>query len=98
MFPTIRQAELFVAGLDWGDARLGFGSTASYLTNEFDLSGTFDDRVSNQRNGLGMIQFDAPLQAPARHHRSSGDQQFVLFTRRQSHSPHPNSSFKFVRP
>src|SRR4029077_15830838 len=39
--PTIRQAEVFVAGLDWGDVRLGFGSTASYLTNEFDLSGSF---------------------------------------------------------
>ena len=39
--PTIRQAEVFAAGLDWGDVRLGFGSTASYLTNEFDLSGSF---------------------------------------------------------
>ena len=38
---AIRQAEVFAAGLGWGDARLGFGSTASYLTSEFDLSGTF---------------------------------------------------------
>jgi hypothetical protein len=39
--PTIRQADVFVAKQDWGGFRLGFGSTASYLTNENDLSGTF---------------------------------------------------------
>lgn len=39
--PTIRQADVFVANQDYGGVRLGFGSTASYLTNEFDLSGTF---------------------------------------------------------
>jgi hypothetical protein len=41
VFPTIRQADVFVANQDYGGVRLGFGSTASYLTNEFDLSGTF---------------------------------------------------------
>ena len=41
VFPTIRQADVFVANPDYGGLRLGFGSTASYLTNEFDLSGTF---------------------------------------------------------
>src|SRR6516164_1203054 len=40
VFPTTRQAEVFAAGRDWGGLRLGFGSTASYLTSEFDLSGT----------------------------------------------------------
>jgi hypothetical protein len=39
--PTIRQADVFAAKQDWGGVRLGFGSTASYLTNENDLSGTF---------------------------------------------------------
>jgi hypothetical protein len=41
VFPTIRQADVYVANPDYGGLRLGFGSTASYLTNEFDLSGTF---------------------------------------------------------
>ena len=39
--PTIRQGDVFIANRDWGGLRLGFGSTASYLTNENDLSGTF---------------------------------------------------------
>jgi hypothetical protein len=39
--PTIRQADVYVANQDYGGVRLGFGSTASYLTNEFDLSGSF---------------------------------------------------------
>jgi porin-like protein len=59
VFPTIRQAELFVAGLDWGDARLGFGSTASYLTNEFDLSGTFIGHyvgIAEQDGGFAFRQ------------------------------------------
>jgi len=38
--PTIRQGDVFVANRDWGGLRLGFGSTASYQTNEVDLSGT----------------------------------------------------------
>jgi hypothetical protein len=64
VFPTIRQAELFVAGLDWGDARLGFGSTASYLTNEFDLSGTFIGHyvgVAEQDGGFAFRQKGAAL-------------------------------------
>jgi hypothetical protein len=39
--PTIRQGDVFIANQNWGGLRLGFGSTASYLTNENDLSGTF---------------------------------------------------------
>jgi hypothetical protein len=39
--PTIRQADVYAANPDYGGVRLGFGSTASYLTNEFDLSGSF---------------------------------------------------------
>jgi len=64
VFPTIRQAELFVAGLDWGDARIGFGSTASYLTNEFDLSGTFIGHyvgVAEQDGGFSFRQRGAAL-------------------------------------
>jgi hypothetical protein len=64
VFPTIRQAELFVAGLGWGDARIGFGSTASYLTNEFDLSGTFIGHyvgVAEQDGGFAFRQRHAAL-------------------------------------
>jgi hypothetical protein len=38
--PTIRQAEVFAGHPEYGEVRLGFGSTASYLTAEIDLSGT----------------------------------------------------------
>src|SRR5712672_2444840 len=64
VFPTIRQAELFVAGLDWGDVRLGFGSTASYLTNEFDLSGTFIGHyvgIAEQDGGFSFRQKGAAM-------------------------------------
>ena len=64
VFPTVRQAELFVAGLSWGDVRLGFGSTASYLTNEFDLSGTFIGHyvgVAEQDGGFAFRQRTAAL-------------------------------------
>jgi len=59
VFPTVRQAEVYVAGLGWGDVRLGFGSTASYLTNEFDLSGTFIGHyvgVAEQDGGFAFRQ------------------------------------------
>jgi len=38
--PTIRQAEIYGGNPNYGEVRLGFGSTASYLTSEIDLSGT----------------------------------------------------------
>ena len=38
--PTVRQAEVFLQDTRYGGFRLGFGSTASYLTNQVDLSGT----------------------------------------------------------
>ncbi len=37
---TIRQAEIYGGNPQYGEVRLGFGSTASYLTTEIDLSGT----------------------------------------------------------
>jgi predicted porin len=37
---TARQVEAFVQNKNWGAVRLGFGSTASYLTTEVDQSGT----------------------------------------------------------
>ena len=64
VFPTVRQAEVYLAGLSWGDVRLGFGSTASYLTNEFDLSGTFIGHyvgVAEQDGGFAFRQKGAAL-------------------------------------
>lgn len=37
---TVRQAEVFFRDLQYGEVRLGYGSTASYQTIEVDLSGT----------------------------------------------------------
>ena len=37
---TIRQAEIYGGNPQYGELRLGFGSTASYQTSEVDLSGT----------------------------------------------------------
>jgi hypothetical protein len=37
---TVRQAEIYGGNAHYGEVRLGFGSTASYLTTEIDLSGT----------------------------------------------------------
>jgi hypothetical protein len=37
---TVRQAEIYGANPQYGEVRLGFGSTASYLTTEIDLSDT----------------------------------------------------------
>src|SRR5439155_9657394 len=37
---TVRQAEVYGGNPNYGELRLGFGSTASYLTTEVDLSGT----------------------------------------------------------
>jgi hypothetical protein len=37
---TVRQLEVYGGNPEWGELRLGFGSTASYLTTEIDLSGT----------------------------------------------------------
>ncbi len=37
---TVRQAEAYLQDTRYGGVRLGFGSTASYLTTEVDLSGT----------------------------------------------------------
>ena len=45
-----------------------------------------DDEVGDQRDRLGMVELDAALEPPARHHRGHGDQQLVLLARRQVHA------------
>jgi hypothetical protein len=63
--PTIRQAEIYVGNPNYGEIRLGFGSTASYLTAEVDLSGTavasyvqvsdFDGGFAFRQKGAAMV-------------------------------------------
>lgn len=63
--PTIRQAEIYGGNPNYGEARLGFGSTASYLTAEVDLSGTavasyvqisdFDGGFAFRQKGAALV-------------------------------------------
>ena len=46
---------------------------------------TFDDEIGDQRYRLGMIEPDAALEPPARHHRGHGDQQLVLLAGGEIH-------------
>lgn len=60
--PTIRQAEVFAGHPEYGEVRLGFGSTASYLTAEIDISGTAVasyEIVSDYNGGFAFRQKDA---------------------------------------
>jgi hypothetical protein len=62
---TIRQADAYIANPAYGGVRLGFGSTASYLTSEIDLSGTavasyvqvadFDGGFAFRQRGAAMV-------------------------------------------
>ena len=45
----------------------------------------FQDEIGDQRDRFGMVELDAALQPAARHHRGHGDQQLVLFARREIH-------------
>ena len=61
---TIRQGDVFVANRDWGGLRLGFGSTASFLSNEVDLSGTVMAHyvsVADMNGGFSFRQRGAAL-------------------------------------
>jgi hypothetical protein len=62
---VIRQAEVYGGNARFGEVRLGFGSTASYLTAETDLSGTsvvtyesvadFDGGFAFRQKGAAMV-------------------------------------------
>ncbi len=62
---TVRQAEVYYQDTRYGGVRLGFGSTASYLTAEIDLSGTsvasyvfvsdFDGGFAFRQRGDAMV-------------------------------------------
>ena len=61
---TVRQAEIFGGNPEWGEFRLGFGSTASYLTAEIDISGTAVasyEIVSDYDGGFAFRQRGAAL-------------------------------------
>ena len=63
--PTIRQAEVYGGNPDYGEVRLGFGSTASYLGTEVDISGTavatyqivsdYDGGFSFRQKGAALV-------------------------------------------
>lgn len=62
--PTIRQAEIYGGNPHYGEVRLGFGSTATYLTAEIDLSGTAIasyEIVSDYNGGFSFRQRNAAL-------------------------------------
>ena len=62
--PTVRQAEIYGGNPHYGEARLGFGSTASYLTAEIDLSGTAlasYEIVSDFNGGFAFRQKNAAI-------------------------------------
>jgi hypothetical protein len=62
---TIRQAEIYGGNPNYGELRLGFGSTASYLTTEVDLSATavatyvqvsdFDGGFAFRQKGAALV-------------------------------------------
>jgi hypothetical protein len=54
---TVRQAEAYAQDPAWGGVRLGFGSTASYLTSEVDLSGSFTATYVNVADIDGGFAF-----------------------------------------
>lgn len=61
---TLRQAEVYGANPNYGGLRLGFGSTASYLTSEVDISGTAVasyEIVSDYNGGFAFRQKAAAL-------------------------------------
>jgi hypothetical protein len=45
----------------------------------------FENEIGDQRNGFRMIEFDAALEPPPRHHRCHGDQELVLLARSEMH-------------
>src|SRR5690242_18448773 len=55
------------------------------LGDGFAVARAFQDEIGNQRNRLRVIELDAALEPPARHHGGNRDQQLVLLTRRQVH-------------
>src|SRR5215470_2440555 len=61
------------------------GARLHQLGHGLAVARPFDDEVGDQRHRLRMIELDAALEPPARHHRCHRDQQLVLFTRGQVH-------------
>ena len=55
----------------------------------------FDDEVGDQRDRLGMVELHAALEAAAGDVGRHGDQQLVLFTRRQIHRSFPRLPIEY---
>ena len=53
------------------------------LSDGASVARAFDDEIGDERDGLRMVELDAPLEPASRHHCGHGDQELVLFPRRQ---------------
>ena len=49
------------------------------------VAGALDDEVGDERDRLGVVELDAALEAPARHHGGHGDEQLVLLAGGEIH-------------
>src|SRR3546814_3772649 len=49
------------------------------------IARALDHEIADERDRLGMVELDAPIEPLARDHGRHGDQQLVLFTRRELH-------------
>ena len=61
------------------------GAVAHEIGDAFAVARAFQDEIGDQRHRFRVVELDAALEPAARHHGGHGDQQFVLFARRQIH-------------
>ena len=57
-----------------------------------------DHEIGNQGHCFRVVELDAALEAPARHHRRHGDQKLVFFARRQIHADQLSVTRRFETP
>lgn len=88
---TVRQAEIYGGSPQYGEVRLGFGSTATYLTTEIDLSGTAVAsyvQVPDYDGGFAFRQKGAAL-VPAGAHGA------LVFSPNNAYGPAVGSVFNY---
>ncbi|MNY33699.1 hypothetical protein D3C86_1679870 [compost metagenome] len=61
------------------------GAGLHQLGNRAAVSGAFDHEIGDQRDGLGMVELDAALEAATCHHGGHRDQQLVFFAGGEVH-------------
>ena len=62
-----------------------FGPGFHHIRDRAPIAGTFDHGVSDQGNGLGVVQLDATRQTAAGDLGGHGNQRFVFFSGREVH-------------